>query len=97
MRSSSRRRARRRAKPWRSGLGRGAACCWLLQDEGTPLLGKAVRVVDDVAPHAAELRFPIGQLLIHGLWVDGTLANVFAQHQDDNVQAIPPSETPAPS
>jgi len=48
-------------------------------------------------PYAAELRFPIGDLLIHRLWVDGTLANVFAQHQDDNVQAIPPSETPAPS
>jgi ABC-type amino acid transport substrate-binding protein len=48
-------------------------------------------------PHAAELRFPIGELLIHGLWIDGTLANVFAQHQDENVQAIQPSETPAPS
>ena len=48
-------------------------------------------------PYAAELRFPIGNLLIHGLWVDGTLANVFAQHSDDNVQAIPPTETPAPS
>jgi len=47
-------------------------------------------------PYAAELRFPVGDLLVHGLWVDGTLADVFAQHADDNVHAIEPAATPAP-
>jgi len=48
-------------------------------------------------PYASELRFPIGDLLIHRLWVDGTLARVFAEHADDNVRAIEPAATPAPS